>query len=176
MVICLLPISVCEYYSIGHAIEWRAHKPDLEYPIYGHVIIAGLGWSMNVLFWIVALEYTTTVKATLIANMHPLLLVLYIYFIGDHVAMLDWIGVIVSVIGVITMGGKDISSSIFHHGHHSHESSSSVSSPDGKEDQIHQGPYMEIFGFVLAGIACVGELIVILNRKKIKKYVPLMQV
>jgi drug/metabolite transporter (DMT)-like permease len=149
-------MGLVEYLKDGSSISWFDRKPDLDYPIYGHVLVAGVGWSVNLLFWIVALQYITTVKASIIANLHPLLLVIYMRLTGHEVSVLDWTGVIVTIAGIFVIGSEEL---LFQE-----KSTSNVS------------PVYELLGYVLCFFAACGELVVILNRKRIKKYVPLMQV
>jgi hypothetical protein len=52
MSILLIPLAIMErMYSKNASTDWTARKPDLSFPIYMHVLIAGAGWAGNLLFW-----------------------------------------------------------------------------------------------------------------------------
>lgn len=96
------------------------------------------------------------VRAAIFCNIHPLVLVLVYYFSGKKVRALEWIGVIVAVVGVCVSAGDGIKD-ILRGSHSSHAARS-------------------LFGDFLCVIAGINEVWIILNRLCIKPYVPLMQV
>jgi hypothetical protein len=60
MCIFLIPLAIIERISNKkNKVEWFSKKPDLNYTILTHVIIAGIGWCSNLLFWVEGLRYTT---------------------------------------------------------------------------------------------------------------------
>eukprot|EP01037_Dinobryon_pediforme_P040294 gene40294-49356_t len=107
-------------------------------------------WSGNLLFWIVALPYTTTFKASIIANTHPILLVLGLLVTGAKVSFGEVVGVLLSFSGILM-----------------------VSLEDREVRVAEKGP--EWVGFLLCFVSASCEVLVIFNRSKTKKYVPLMQ-
>lgn len=137
-----------------------ASKPDLKFRVWVHVLVAGVGWSMTLLFWINGLNYISTVRASLLVNLHPLVLVIYLNFTGAQVGILDWAGVVIAIGGVALINIMDLL-----------EPSSSGGGGGAREASVGN----QLFGAMLCIIAAIGECMVIINRKKIKKYVPLMQ-
>lgn len=163
MIIFLIPLAILEAVRNPKArIRWFDRKPDLDYQVYVHILIAGVGWSMNLLLWIVSLQYISTVKASLISNLHPLLMVVILYYQGSPVGVMDWTGVFIAIVGVGILGTPGFLNE--------HSSSSESESNDEAIPLSYQ-----LFGAALCFLAAIGELIVILNRNQIKKYVPLMQ-
>jgi drug/metabolite transporter (DMT)-like permease len=158
MLFFLIPIAFIEYLQTGKYIEYFARKPELPYPIYVHVLFAGLGWSGTLLFWINGLDFISTVQASLFVNLHPLLMVLYLYFTGSKLSFYDWFGVFLALSGMVIISGEDLYHEL-------------VSPSDTTQNLTNQ-----IFGSSLCLLAACSEFTVIVNRKKIKKYVPLMQV
>ena len=108
----------------------------------------------NLLFWIVGLQYTTTFRASIIANLHPLLLVITMRAMGVRVSYLEWFGTLISISGLVIVGLPDL---------YSEETTSTT----GKN---------ELYGFFLCFLAAACEVAVLFNRIKTKQYVPLMQV
>jgi drug/metabolite transporter (DMT)-like permease len=158
MLFFLVPIAFLEYLQTGTYIQYFARKPELPYPIYVHVLFAGLGWSGTLLFWINGLNFISTVQASLFVNLHPLFMVLYLYFTGSTLTIYDWCGVFLAVSGMIIISAEDLYHELV----------------DPSEDT--QNLSNQIFGSCLCLLAACSEFTVIVNRKKIKKYVPLMQV
>lgn len=156
MSVFLIPLAVIEMMKKREYIMFLERRANLQYQIYVHVLIAGFAWSATLLFWINGLEFTTTVRASLVVNLHPLLLVIYLYFCGNSIQLYDWVGVILSISGVAIIGANKLF--------------------DTNNDEEPSRGWSELFGVGLLFIAATSEFIVILNRKQIKKYVPLMQV
>ena len=76
MCIVLLPIAVCEYYYLDKSsrVNWFTNvPPGLDYPIIYYTMIAGVLWSANLLLWVVALNWVSTVHAAIFAGMHPII-------------------------------------------------------------------------------------------------------
>lgn len=156
MSLILLPIAMIES-KYDNSVEWFANKSDLQYKIYIHVLIAGLAWAVNLVAWISGLEFTTTVHASLFASLHPLVLVVYIRVIGEYITYFEWTGIFVALLGVIIAASQGLL-----------KFASSFSS---SEDPVKN----ELLGDVLCIIASLSEALVIINRRAIKKYVPLFQ-
>ena len=136
----------------GQGVQWfHTFSPDLPFPLIVHILYSGLMWSGNLLFWIVALPYTTTFKASIIANTHPILLVLGLLVTGAKVSFGEVVGVLLSFSGILM-----------------------VSLEDREVRVAEKGP--EWVGFLLCFVSASCEVLVIFNRRKTKKYVPLMQV
>lgn len=133
-------------------VDWFEKKPDLDYTVAMHVVIAALAWATNLLFWIVSLQYTTTVRASLVASLHPLILVFYLHFTTGNVSKYEWLGVCISIGGLLIVGS------------------------DGFWNTEGRAITSVLFGDILCLVAAFGEVLVILNRRKTKQYVPLMQV
>ena len=186
MVIFLLPAAFLERISISNIslttnynqnVSWLAKMPDLSYPLFVHIGIAGLAWAGNLLCWIIALQYTTTVQASVLTSTHPLMLVIYFYISGTStVSLLEWIGVLLVFLGIIAAA--------FHAYIHdqlinivtfsTHQASHHNSDPLVNNTNVPW--YLEALGVILCLISSACEVIVLLNRKTLKKYVPLMQV
>jgi drug/metabolite transporter (DMT)-like permease len=159
MLFFLIPIAYFEYLKTNQTIQYFDRKPDLQYQVYVHVLFAGLGWSGTLLFWINGLHFISTVRASLFVNLHPLLMVFYLYFTGVQLSSYDWCGVFLSLTGMVVISGEDL--------YHEYLNQSA---DDAKPLSS------QIFGSLLCLLAACSEFAVIVNRKKIKKYVPLMQV
>lgn len=156
MSLILLPIAVIES-RYDNSVEWFANKPDLQYKIYVHVLIAGLAWAVNLVAWISGLEFTTTVHASLFASLHPLVLVVYIRVIGEYITYFEWTGIFVALLGVTIAASQGL-----------FKLASSFSSSG---DPVKN----ELLGDALCIVASLSEALVIINRRAIKKYVPLFQ-
>ena len=158
MVIWLAPLAMLEYYvtPADQQPSWSARKEDLYFQLWVHVLIAGILWAANLLAWIVALSYTTTVRASLFADIHPLMLVILLRLQGTTVSFFEWLGVFVCIVGVFITGYEGMRD-IFAAKHTSAES-------------------VAFYGDLLCVFASLMQVFVILNRHGLKKYVPLMQV
>lgn len=52
MMILLIPLAIMErMYGKNAVTDWTARKPNLSFPVGVHVLIAGIGWAGNLLFW-----------------------------------------------------------------------------------------------------------------------------
>lgn len=145
-------------------VQWfHTFSPDLPYPLIVHVIFSGLMWSGNLLLWIMALPYTTTFKASVVASMHPILLVLWLVAMGCDVSVLEFLGVVVSFGGILVVSQE-------------REAVVSGSGATGPAPSKGPGPGPEWVGLMLCFVSAACEVLVVFNRIKTKKYVPLMQV
>lgn len=166
MLIFLIPLALIEILKNGEYIHYFDRKDDLPYQIYIHVIFGGIGWAGTLLFWINGLNYISTVRASLFVNLHPLLMVIYLYFNGGNLSFFDWGGVFLALIGLVIINGEELY----------HEFSSNSNNDNSGGDEITSNLTTQIFGSFLCFLAACSEFAVLVNRKKIKKYVPLMQV
>lgn len=151
MILFLVPLALIEFRR-GNVVEWTARKAGLKYPLFVHVLFAGLGWTGNLLFWILGLMHTSTVRASMFASSYPLMLVVYLHFNGVVVSRVEWIGVLAAIIGIIILTGSTVS--------------------DSNELYL---PLDRIYGDGLCLLSAVCETLVIVNRQKTRAYVPLMQ-
>lgn len=160
MAIWLLPFTLLESFlsKKEDRVPWFEYRPGLRFPVVIHVLIAGFLWAGNLMTWVVGLQYTSTVRASLFSSLHPLMLVVILYFNGTKASYLEWIGIIVSILGIAISSLSGIQDII--RGKSSDES-------DNK---------LALVGDFLCIVAAFNEAVIILNRHKIKKYVPLMQV
>lgn len=102
MCVFLLPILWYQYNDKSiPKIQWTATLPGLKYPYIYYIILDSLVWSTNVISWVIGVKYTTTVRASLFANTHPLMLVIVLYLTGHPVHALEWIGVVIITIGIM---------------------------------------------------------------------------
>jgi drug/metabolite transporter (DMT)-like permease len=152
MILFLVPLAFIEIKLGALAVQWTARKTDLKYPLFVHVIVAGLGWTGNLVFWISGLMYTTTVRASMFASTYPLMLVVYLHFNGVIVSRIEWLGVLAAIIGIVTVTGSTV--------------------PDSNETFL---PLDRMYGDGLCLLSAVCETLVIVNRQKTRAYVPLMQ-
>jgi drug/metabolite transporter (DMT)-like permease len=106
------------------------------------------------------LKYVSVVKASIIASLHPLLLVFVLRFTGEPISVMEWSGTLVSIMGMLITSAQGI-----YHMYHSENS-----------DDEAVNARLELYGLLLCFVAAVCETVVILNRSQIKKHVPLMQV
>ena len=154
MLIFLIPLAIIEHTCIKNRPSDKqiANDTNLSYPVYIYVAIAAAAWSGNLLTWIYSLQYTTTVRASLVASLHPLFLVFVIYFSGGSVSRYEWLGVVLSIAGLCVVGS------------------------DGFGDTGGKAMHRVLFGDALNLVAAMAQVVVILNRRRIKNYVPLFQV
>lgn len=161
MSIFLIPLAIVEYYrnkKKGEVVEWFSRKPGLIFPVWGHILLAGIGWSLNLLLWIVGLQYTTTVRAAILSSCHPLMMVVFFQVFGTQVvSKFEWLGVVISFSGIVLA----TSNSLF--------DKQAVEGTDSSQ-------WNELFGDFLCLVAAAAQVQVILNRIETKKHVPLMQV
>ena len=64
--------------SRHHPIEWGARKDDLRWPVWVYIFVPSAGWAVNLIMWLVAIQYISVVKAALYVSMHPLILCFYL--------------------------------------------------------------------------------------------------
>jgi drug/metabolite transporter (DMT)-like permease len=95
-----------------------------------------------------ALRYTTVVRAGLAASMHPVFLIGYLGLKGQPLSSFEWVGTFITVMGLFVAAAKDLLG----------------------------GGQSSVIGDSLGLISAVCQVVVILNRHKIKKFVPLWQV
>ena len=102
MVLFLMPLAWIEHKSdTTKKIGWLEVKPDLTHPLWIHVFIAGLGWAGNLIFWVIGLQYTTTVRASLLSTTYPIMLVGVLSFKGIPISLLEKFGVFIAMIGLM---------------------------------------------------------------------------
>lgn len=158
MCVFLIPLAFVEMYvhgSRGNKTSWFARIPELSYPLYVYIFIAGVAWAANLMLWIVGLQYTTTVRAAILESSHPLQLVCYMqFYLQLSVSRFEWIGVLLAIFGIIVVTFSDLTSL----------------------DQLNDKSALSWFGDTLCILSAVSEVVVILNRSQLKKHVPLMQV
>lgn len=130
--------------------------PPLPYPLWIFLLCAGFSWSANLILWLIALQFTTTVKASLYASLYPVMIVFYLTFTGRPVSMIEWFGVGITVVGVVLAGGKELREEFF------------------GSNQNHQTHKYELVGDLLCLTSAAFQVSVIMNRKYIGKRVPLM--
>ena len=163
---------------------WLSKEPGLDYPVYVHVSVGGIAWGLNLICWITGLMYTTTVRAAIFAGMHPLMLCLFFCVMRPlAVSKFEIAGVIISFLGLVIAGFGELADSSDKDSHNLHNSGSSHNnstslSQINQQQQSNGGGFSlpkELFGDFLCVCASVFEVVVILNRHKIKPFVPLMQ-
>lgn len=184
MVICLAPAAFWEIYATrSKPIRWF-HKPaDLPFPIGVHLLTAGFAWAFNLLFWIVSLRFISTFKASILATCHPIILVFWLRCNGKTVSYAEWFGVFISFFGVFVSNGSSIYREIYGNG----SSANASSSTGNPSEEVHGGGnvteelenmplHLQFVGVAFCLLAALGECVVIVNRIKTRKYVPLLQV
>ena len=120
-------------------------------PIIMYLLFASLGWAGNLLCWVSALQYTTTVRASIATGLHPVFLVIYISFFSSiNVQKLEWLGVIISVCGL----------------------SLTIFDEDPLATNIERK--LEFLGLFLCVLGSVFEVFVLVNREVIGKLIPTM--
>ena len=150
MCVFLIPIALIEGRYSTTKIDWFVRKEDLMFPVFVHILLAGLFWSANLLFWVEGLLFTTTVRASVFANAHPLILVIVLRLAGHNISYMEYLGIFGVILGLIICSSHDL-----------------MATSDNSST---------LFGDFLCLLAAVGEVFVMLNRVKTKTYVPLMQV
>lgn len=61
--------------------KWWARRPG-QWNMATVVILNGLTWSGSLGFWVIALQYTTTTRASLLSCLYPLFLVIWMRYTG----------------------------------------------------------------------------------------------
>jgi hypothetical protein len=223
MTLILLPLAIIEVYMDvkKNKVDWFDTKPDLPYPLIVHVIFSGMAWSVNLLSWIIGLQYTTIFLASVLACSHPILLAVCMRIIGVEITWMEVGGVVISFSGMVLSCLHDIvykseeisssssssataslflspaynnyssrsafssfsfdsfslSSSSYSSFHSSLlvSNSSTFPTPPSSDPQLSISLGYQLFGYLLCLLAAFGEVVVLFNRIKTKKYVPLMQ-
>jgi len=166
MAIILIPIACIEARYFSHPWNWLTwdRKADLKYPVVWYVLAAGLAWSLNLLCWIIGLEYTTTVRASIFSGMHPLMLVFYMYCSGKSISCYEWVGVFLSFVGLLFIA-------LFSEGL-LYKAVLGSSHRGGKTTIANDQSWV---GDLLCLVAAAAEVVVIVNRDRTKQYVPVVQ-
>lgn len=100
MCVFLIPIIYYQRQNSNNPrVEWTRIYENLEYPYIFYIVLDSIAWSINVLTWCFGVKYTTTVRASLFASTHPLMLVVTMYISGHDVHWLEWVGVLVILAG-----------------------------------------------------------------------------
>jgi drug/metabolite transporter (DMT)-like permease len=157
MVIFLVPLGILEWIVLprADAVDWMGKKPDLPFPIFVHVLFAGFAWGGNVVLWVVALQYTSTVHASLITSTQPMILSIYYQCIGQPVSGLEWLGIFVCSLGIGIASMTKM-----------------VSSQGSESAASYQA---ELWGDILCLLSAFFEVFILINRQKVKPYCPLLQ-
>jgi drug/metabolite transporter (DMT)-like permease len=154
-------LAIIEVYSDKkNKVDWFSKKPDLPFPVIVHVFFSGIAWGGNLLLWIVGMQYTTAFVASLIYSSYPIMLVISLKLKGSPVSGMEMIGVGVSVVGMVISCLQDVLGS---NQNQQIEGAATI-------DTRHQ-----IMGYVLCLMAASCEVLILFNRIKTQKYVPLMQ-
>ena len=194
MTLFLIPAALMEkyFYSISSSsiemnpnhVNWMTKKDDLSFPIIVHILFAGIGWAANLLFWVIALQYTTTVQASIFTSVHPLMLLLYFYFMNKkRISIYEWVGVITSFIGMIVAAFHTEILGLLSTSHSTESSTTTNTNANttnnnstSSTSNMNNNWKYELLGNSLCIISSMAEVVVMLNRLKLKKYVPLFQV
>lgn len=184
-----------EYYF---PFPYKEKPPTLPYPLYVHVLISGIAWAANLLLWIVALQFISTFKASIVATCHPIILVVSLYFTAPNlVSKLEAYGVFIAFFGMIASNfsellgkNEDSSSSDISSDFNNTESfpalnitstvfsTLSTTHPHGgsEDEKLNNMPiYLQMLGVLLCFLSAVSEVVVIFNRIETRKYIPLIQ-
>ena len=167
----LLPLAWLESYCKGAArqpVAWMSIPPPPErgsphagdgkagkaqYRLVTYMLLAGAGWGINLLAWVSALKYTTTVRASIFTGLHPLFLVMYYACRGRAVSQMEWVGVLVACTG--------IACTIF----------------DETPEQLLQSDsarQLEWFGLLLCICSAIAEVLILVCRGVVGTNVPTM--
>jgi drug/metabolite transporter (DMT)-like permease len=165
MLIFLIPLGIAESVLMPEGkVEWFARKPGLPYQVYVHILFASIYWAANLTCWIEGLKFVSTVTASLLASTHPLMLVIYLRFVGQPVSKIEVVGMLIALFGIVVTS----STGYF-------RASETDDSLERGKYEVHPTIPEEIFGCILCLLAAAAEVGVIVNRAVTKKYVPLMQ-
>lgn len=197
MSIFLIPLAIFESCSSpANKVDWLANKPQLSYPVVVHLLISGLAWSASLLCWIIALQYTTTFKASVLCSIYPLLLVAWMKIKGISVSKLEGVGVLISFIGLllsslpalfydINRGSHDkidrLSNIYLNSSDSNYQNRSIIYNQDSMNEinvgysPQHFDARHELLGITLCLFTSFCEAVIIFNRIAIRPYVPLMQ-
>ncbi len=104
MVIFLGPFSTIEYYAQRYAsIQWKKRRYAIS-----SVVSCSVSWSTDLLLWVIALQFISTVLASLTGNSVPLYLAFYYHFTGVKLTYYEWSGVAVAVTGLVIASWKGL--------------------------------------------------------------------
>ena len=164
MALILIPLALVEA-RYRNPREWLTleRKPEHKYSLPVYILVAGAAWAVNLVCWIVGLEYTTTVRASIFAGMHPLMLLMYYYWTGKKVSLYEWVGVTVSFCGLVFI--VVFSDGLLYKAvlGSSHRVRGGGGDPEGDQAWI---------GDLLCLLASAAEVVVIVNRDATKGHVP----
>jgi drug/metabolite transporter (DMT)-like permease len=153
MCIFLIPILIYQHRNNAiPRISWLGRHEDLKYPFIVYIIVDCFAWSANVITWCFGVKYTTTVRASLFANTHPLMLVVVMYLTGHNVHFMEWFGVFVIMTGIFYSFGS----------------------------QLHNGSNSELpstwYGDSLCLVSAFADMLLVLIRSKTTKHMTTLQV
>jgi len=137
----------------SHAESRQEKAEPAKFALVTYMLLAGAGWGVNLLAWVTALKYTTTVRASIFAGLHPLFLVMYYGVCGLAVSRMEWLGVLIACIG--------IAFTIFD------ESSEQLALTDSARE-------LEWFGLFLCICAAAAEVLILVCRNAVGTNVPTM--
>lgn len=157
MCVCLFPLMLIErkFLKQDYAASWLDKLPGMKFPLYIYILISGGTWAGNLILWILSLNYTTIVRASLYVNMHPLILVIVMYLSGGEISKLEFIGVLCAIVGILVSGSDGIKEIM--------------------QGASNSSQARALFGDAMCFVGAFMEVIIVLTRQKIKRYVPLMQ-
>lgn len=191
MTLFIVPAALIEsWWNPNSQVDWLAKKDGLSYSLMFHVVLAGLAWAGFLLFFIIGLQFTTTVEASVLVTTSPLMLVLYFRLTGKNVSWAEFCGVLMAMIGILfsTLHAslQNYLLSIWYSKAPGKLSRMAyeLSTQDlqGNSSNIHtileNTPSwgLELLGSLLCLASAASEVMGLLNRVEIKKYVPLFQV
>jgi len=137
--------------SMSWMWTWSA-SPGMDYPVVAYTLLAGLGWTGNLLCWVSGLMFTTTVRASIFTSVHPVLLIMYLgMWKKSRLSRFECLGTLVAFGGLL-LAALDVT--------------------DGGSNREYE---MEAFGDCLCFVGAVSEVVVIVTRSHTGKFVPLMQ-
>lgn len=154
MCLFLFPLTYVEsrFFS-KYLINWNEVIPSSKVKLWVHILMASVAWCFNIILIALALKYATPVRAAVLDDCHPLMMVFYLHcFMHMPVSRLEWLGVLIAIIGIV--------------------SSELITSSAGDSSNNHD----LILGDVICLLAAAGEVVVIINRSELKNYVPMMKV
>ena len=127
------------------------HGTGLAFPLWVYVLLGGLSWSSNLIFWSESLRWTSTVKASITVGTHPIILVLFFAANRMPVHALEWTGVLLAFCGL----------------------SLAVLDTDAEAEAF--GMKKELLGLGMCLLSAVGQTFAIINWSKISDHVPVMR-
>jgi len=136
-----------------HAGSGSKQEQPAKYRLVTYMLLAGAGWGVNLLAWVSALKYTTTVRASIFAGLHPLFLVMYYGCRGQVVSQTEWLGVLVACTGITLTIFDETPEQL-------------VESQDAR--------HLEWLGLFLCVCAAVAEVLILVCRSVVSTNVPTM--